>query len=72
VLSNRELSIARNVNGYARARERFAFIMLQSFKTLTRKFDVSDVTHKCFLLTDIFDGSFSCQSIETLKSLIII
>jgi hypothetical protein len=59
VLSNSILSIARNAR-YVRAREKFAFIMLQSFKSLTRKFDVSDVTHKCFLLT-YNDGNFSCQ-----------
>jgi hypothetical protein len=35
--------------------------MLQSFKSLTWNFDVSDVTHKCFLLTYTLDGNFLCQ-----------
>jgi hypothetical protein len=60
VLRNRVLSIARNAR-YVRLRERFRFIMLQNFKSLTWKFDISDVTHKCFLLTYIIDGNFSCQ-----------
>jgi hypothetical protein len=49
-LSNRELPIAQS-GWYVKARERFAFIMLQSFMSLTWKFDVSYATHKCFPLT---------------------
>jgi hypothetical protein len=35
--------------------------MLQSFKSLTWNFDVSDVRLKCFLLTYTLDCNFLCQ-----------